>query len=276
MNPYRWQSPYSGFRIGSYLTRTVKILIIINVGMFVLIHLFRGFPWLTVFGLVPGYVFARFRLWQLATYMFLHAGLWHLAVNMLMLWFFGPAIESAWGRREFLRFYFFTGIGAGLCSFIMAFRSPIPIIGASGAIFGILVDYAIMFPETIILLFFIFPMKIKYAVLVLAGINLLGALSSPGAGIAYFAHLGGGLFGYLYLKSEWLRRKLTYWSPLDLKSRQRRKKASKRQSAEKDIDRQVDKILDKVSKHGMASLTKKEKRILELRSKGDSSSKDLV
>ena len=239
------------------MTRIVKILIIVNVALFVLMHLLPQAPWLALFALIPSYVFAKLRLWQLATYMFLHLGLWHLVLNMLMLWFFAPAIERSWGRREFLFYYFFTGIGAGLCSWITAFHSFIPVIGASGAIFGILVAYALMFPETVILLFFIFPMKIKHAVLVLAGINFLGALSSPGAGIAYFAHLGGGLFGYLYLKSEWIKRQITY----------RSKRVSRQEIAQKDLNREVDAILDKVSKHGIDSLSRKERRILELKSR---------
>ena len=232
-----------------------------------MIHLTPKFDWLGLFGLVPRYVFARFRLWQLATYMFLHAGLWHLVVNMLMLWFFGPAVESAWGKRQFLFYYFFTGIGAGLCSFITGVRSSIPVVGASGAIFGILVAYAMMFPETIILLFFIFPMKIRHAVLVLAGINLLGALSQPYAGIAYFAHLGGGLFGYLYLKSEWIQRQLSYRMGLNLKDRRRAKQNRKEDLSEQELTQQADKILDKISKYGINSLTRKERKILELRSK---------
>ena len=249
------------------MTHTVKKLIIANVVLFILIHLTPQFGWLTLFGLVPSSVFGGFRLWQLATYMFLHLGLWHLVLNMLMLWFFAPAIESNWGRRQFLFYYFLCGIGAGLCSWVTAFRSSIPVIGASGAIFGILVAYAMMFPETVILLFFIFPMKIRHAVLVLAGINLLGALSQPNAGIAYFAHLGGGLFGYLYLKSEWLRRQLSYWSAFDIRSWRREKKTAKQESRREDLERQADRILDKVSKCGIDSLSGKERKILELKSK---------
>ncbi|MBL7092037.1 MAG: rhomboid family intramembrane serine protease [Candidatus Omnitrophica bacterium] len=249
------------------MTHTVKKLIIVNVVLFILIHLTPKFGWLTLFGLVPGSVFGRFHLWQLATYMFLHLGLWHLALNMLMLWFFAPAIESNWGRRQFLFYYFFCGIGAGLCSWVTAFRSSIPVIGASGAVFGILVAYAMMFPETVILLFFIFPMKIRHAVLVLAGINLLGALSQPNAGIAYFAHLGGGLFGYLYLKSEWLRRQASYWSAFSLTGWRRKRKTAKEESRREDLERQVDRILDKVSRHGMDSLSGKERKALELKSK---------
>lgn len=267
MNPYGFQRSYIGFGSGFFLSRAVKILIIINVSVFILIHLFSGVPWVSLFGMVPRYVFARFMLWQLASYMFVHVGLWHLVVNMLMLWLFGPAVEAAWGRKKFLFYYFLTGVGAGLCSFVVSFRSPTPVIGASGAIFGILVAYAMMFPESIILLFFIFPMKIKHAVLVLAGINLLGALSNPGSGIAYFAHLGGGLVGYLYLRSEWLRRQVSYLSPGSLRARAAREKARQKRLTEKGLDRRVDLILDKISRYGMKSLTRKEKKILERKSR---------
>jgi len=265
MHSYNLHTPYSGSRYSS--NHAVKSLLIINVVFFILVHLLPRVSWLRLFGLVPGDVFTHFKIWQLATYMFLHAGLWHLAINMLMLWLFGRAIEASWGRGEFLKYYFFTGIGAGLCSFIMNFRSPIPVIGASGAIFGILVAYAMMFPDTVILLFFIFPMKIKQAVIFLAAINLLGALSSSGAGIAYFAHLGGGLFGYLYLKNEWIRRKIAYWDIGSLKSRMQKKQKNKTIKTQKQLDTQVDIILDKISKRGMKGLSAREKGILKRKSK---------
>ena len=264
MKTYNSRSYYSSFRLGG----TVKILIIINIIVFILVHLPFRFPWFPLFGMVPADVFSKFRLWQLATYMFFHEGLFHLVINMLMLWWFGSAIEEAWGKEKFLRYFFFTGIGAALCSFAVSFHSPIPVIGASGAIFGMLVAYAIMFPENIILLFFIFPIKMKYAVLVLAGINLLGALSTPHSGIAYFAHLGGGLFGYLYLKSVWIRKQILWLSPVTLKFWWVKKKIYNKQAAEKNFDFQVDSILDKVSQYGIQSLTRKERKILEHKSKG--------
>lgn len=267
MSAHSWQNPYLGSGLGPYLTKTVKTLIAINVALFILIQLLPKFPWFLLFGLVPGLVFARFMLWQLVTYMFLHAGLWHLVVNMLMLWFFAPPIEAAWGRKQFLIYYFFTGIGAGLCSFVASFRSFVPVVGASGAIFGILVAYAMMYPETVILLFFVFPMKMKHALLVLVGINLLGILSSPNSGIAYFAHLGGGLFGYLYLKSEWLRRQITYFNLSGLKRWRMRRDTRKKPSTEEEFNRQIDRILDKISKYGMDSLSGREKEILRQKSK---------
>lgn len=265
MRSYGWRSLYSGS--GFFTAKAVKTVIIINIAVFALINFFHVFSWLSIFGMVPCLVFSKFMIWQLATYMFVHRGLWHLVLNMLMLWFFGRAIEEAWGRKQFLFYYFFTGIGAALCSFIVMPHSYVPVIGASGAIFGILVAYAVMFPDDVILLFFVFPMKMKYAILVLAGINLLGAVSSSGSGIAYFAHLGGALFGYLYLRSEWLKRQASCLSLAKFKLWLKKKDICKKQSVQKSLNREVDLILDKVAKHGMRSLTRKEKRILELKSK---------
>lgn len=221
-----------------------------------------------MFGLAPRYVFSKFMVWQLVTYLFVHAGLFHLLINMLMLWFFAPAIEQAWGRKKFLIYYFFTGIGAGLCSFITSPHSPIPIVGASGAIFGILVAYAVMFPETTVLFLFIFPMKIKYAIFILGAINLLGAVSEPGSGIAYFAHLGGGLFGYLYLKSRWLQG-ILFKGPYHLSSFWQKRKDKASYQRKRDFESEVNRILDKVSREGLDSLTERERKILQRKSRQD-------
>jgi membrane associated rhomboid family serine protease len=261
---YQFRSSSSDYNRGYFMTSAVKTLIIINVAVFVLINLFRAYSLIYIFGMVPQLVLKKFMIWQLVTYMFVHVQLWHLLVNMLMLWFFGPAIEQAWGRNRFLFYYFFTGIGAALCSFIFAFDHSI--IGASGAIFGLLVAYAIMFPETIILVFFLFPMKIKHAIILFAAINFLGAMQ-PSGGIAYFAHLGGALFGYLYLKSEWVRRRLSYLSLANLKEWWIEKDSNRRQSRQEEFNKEVDRILDKISKQGMKSLTRAEKEILDKKSK---------
>jgi membrane associated rhomboid family serine protease len=193
----------------SFVTR----LIVINIVVFILIHIVTKVPWLALFALVPHYVFAKGMIWQLLTYMFLHLSLWHLVLNMLLLWFFGSVLEQSWGKKQFILFYFFTGVGAALCSFIVAPGATSPVVGASGVIFGVLCAYAMMFPDNIILLFFIFPMKMKHAVFVLAGISLLGLISSPYSGISYVAQLGGGLCAYFYLKSESIRFRLSRVSP---------------------------------------------------------------
>jgi membrane associated rhomboid family serine protease len=266
MSIYNWQNPYVGF--GSRLGPTVKKLIIINVVVFLVIHLFSRLPWFLFLGLVPRFVVSKLMLWQLFTYMFLHAGLWHLVINMLMLWFFGSDLERFWGSRRFLVYYLFTGVGAGLCSFLTAFHSLVPVVGASGAIFGILLAYALLFPDTIVFLFFFFPMRIRQAVFVLAGINLLGALSNPGAGMAYFAHLGGALFGYLYLKNEKLwQRFFNYTNLFNFRARWKENKAKKRQLQDLELKRETDRILEKISKQGMESLSRKERQTLEKRSR---------
>jgi len=252
----------------------VNVLIVINIAVFIITNIFRGIPWFGLFGLVPEFVVKRLMLWQLLSYLFIHLGVWHLVINMLMLWMFGSVIESVWGSKRFLFYYFLTGIGAGCCSIIFAFNQGVPVVGASGAIFGLLVAYAVMFPDAVILLFFIFPMRMKYAAMVLAGINLLGALSNPGGSIAYIAHLGGGLIGYLYLQSETFKFKLNALNLSQIKNSGIAGNQVKKQTRQKDINREIDRILDKISAKGLESLTREEKRTLEKKS-GKKSSREV-
>ncbi len=265
----RFNSGYGSYGLWSPagMSPAIKTLLITNIGLFILINFFRGFPWLFVFGLVPADVFGKWMLWQPVTYLFIHNGLWHLVLNMLMLWMFGSVLEQTWGTRQFLFYYFLTGISAGICSIVFAWGSPLPVVGASGAIFGLLAAFAVLFPETITLIFFIFPMKMKHAVLVLAGINLLGALSSQGSEIAYVAHLGGGLVGYLYLRQEWLRFRMAGMLVPAAKPKIKTTPKVVRPEAPADLDAEVDKILDKISQQGMASLTEREKEVLVRKSK---------
>lgn len=267
MRFHSFQHSYSSFPSVPSIRSVTARLIVVNVVVFVLIHILRKVSWLALFALVPQYVFAKGMLWQLLTYMFLHLSLWHLVLNMLMLWFFGSVLEEEWGKKQFVLFYFFTGVGAALCSFIVGPGSSFPVVGASGVIFGILVAYAIMFPDNVILLFFIFPMKMKHAVFVLAGINLLGLLSSPYSGISYVAQLGGGLCAYLYLKSESIRFRLSIVSPANLRIRLKTWMRERRHMQRKERDKRVDAILDKIATQGTSSLSPAEKKILESKSR---------
>ncbi len=259
MSYYRGFNSFSG---GGYpLTPAVKNLILINVGVFFLANIIKG-AWTIFFGLVPALVFSRLMVWQLFTYMFIHVDLWHLLLNMLMLFFFGPALERLWSTREFLKFYFFCGIGAGLCSLVTAFNSIAPIIGASGALFGILVAYAMVFPDTEVLIFFLFPMKIRHAVILFAAVNLWGAITNPWGGIAYVAHLGGALCGYLYLKHDWARYNFL-WSAAAKFRQKKNESRRRRQDQEEEREKQeLDRLLDKVSRSGRESLTPREEEAL--------------
>ena len=200
--PVRHTSSYS-FGPGPIST-ALKALIGANVGVFFAQALF---PVITrTFGLFPEEVIRQGRVWQLATYMFLHAGVFHILFNMLALWMFGAELERMWGTRFFLKFYFVCGIGAGLLTVAFSFlpfefaRSLqyVRIIGASGAIYGLLLAFAMYFPDRPILMI-VFWVPAKICVAILGAIALVTSMSEVG-GVANATHLGGLIVGYFYLK----------------------------------------------------------------------------
>ncbi len=262
MNYYR---PYSGDSGRGVFPPAIKWLMILNVAAFLGPRVFYLNLGLinAVFGLVPAYVFGKFFIWQFVTYMFLHGGTWHLFMNMFILWMFGAELEREWGTREFLKFFFITGIGAGFINFVFGVFNPvsshIPVIGASGAIYGILVAYAILFPERRVYLYFLIPVKVKFLVIFLIVIEFLSTYRADG--IAHFAHLGGALFGFLYLRKNW-RWKLRKWSPDELIRRFKAAQSARKDEEEREIMEEVDEILDKINKVGYEKLTKREKKIL--------------
>jgi membrane associated rhomboid family serine protease len=152
-------------------------------------------------------------LWQLVTYIFLHGPIWHIGFNMYALWLFGQVLERVWGARRFLIYYFFTGIGAGITTIIVSLftQEPSLSIGASGAIYGVLLAFAVLFPNTPLYLFFIpVPIRAKYAVIGLGVLAFYFSATGTLPGIANIAHLGGLLFGLIALKGpRWLRRFLS-------------------------------------------------------------------
>lgn len=258
---YRYQRPYISYGLG--WTPMVKRLIIINAVIFLI--LLAPWSWKIIlgFGLVPSSVFSKLRVWQFFTYMFLHKGFFHLLINMFVLWMFGGELERHWGSREFLKYYLVTGVGAGFFNWLLSMNSDIPVIGASGAIYGILVAYAMMFPNRIVYVFFLFPMRVKHLVMLLAAIALFGSWQYTSSGIAHLAHLGGMLVGFLYLKYGW-RMSFLIKNYLREKREQRMFRVQARQERKgQEMKEQVDIILDKISKEGMDSLTAKERQILK-------------
>jgi membrane associated rhomboid family serine protease len=186
----------------------VKWLLIVNVAMFLLWYL-GGEPvqsHLLLLALTPRLVVNSFPffIWQLFTYMFLHGGIGHLLFNMLALWMFGTPLEQDWGTRRFLKYYFICGVGAGVCDTLVnvALGSRTHTIGASGALYGLLLAFGVLYPETRVLMNFLFPIKAKYLVVIYGAIALLSSLGEN-SGVSNVAHLGGMLFGYVYLKGRW-------------------------------------------------------------------------
>jgi len=200
------------YRLNSFFSagnfpQGVKWLLIINTAVYVLSYLARQTSFgeiFNLFALVPRAVVFHLAVWQLFTYLFLHGGLMHLLFNMLTLWMFGVQLERDWGTRRFLKYYFLCGVGAGICDVTvnaLLGNWNTSTIGASGAIYGVLLAFGMLYPETTILFLFLFPIQAKYFVMIYGAIALLGAMN-VNSGVSNVAHLGGMLFGLLYLKTR--------------------------------------------------------------------------
>lgn len=253
---------------GRSLPSAVKWLLIANGGVFLLQILvagplaeLTGLRFVDVFGLRPAWVIERGWVWQVLTYMFLHGGFFHLLFNMFVLWMFGTEIERLWGHREFTRYYVICGLGAAFLSFVFNYNSIV--IGASGAVLGVLLAFGMLFPNQYVYLWFLLPIRAKYLVAGLAALEILFLFSQPDGGIARAAHVGGMLAGYVYLR--WRRGS----SPLDRFLRRWRRRhlevvdGERREPDDPRLEAEIDRILDKISEHGIESLTPEEERILD-------------
>jgi membrane associated rhomboid family serine protease len=285
---YRFNKPsmFGGF---AFFPPVIKYLLISNVIIFLFQFLFlgtfkiKGFqlgPWfMNTFSLMP--LGHGFMPWQLFSYMFMHAGFLHLFFNMFALWMFGMELENLWGSKKFILYYLMCGVGAGLANLLIAplFTHAGPTIGASGSVYGILVAFGMMFPERKILIYFLFPIKAKYFVLLYMVIEMISVGNTDG--IAHFAHLGGALVGFIYIlasNSPVIRelfnfknhsKEETEWKPRNVQRNSYYEKYNKmydvnnENEKEDDISQEkVDEILDKIGKEGYANLTEEEKKIL--------------
>jgi membrane associated rhomboid family serine protease len=273
----------TNIRIGGPITPVVKNLLVIN-GIVFLIQEIAGmfYPNLLeyLFGLHHIGLVHEFKLWQIFTYMFLHGGWLHIILNMLGLWMFAGELEQLWGSKLFLRYYLFSGMGAGLFIAVMNYiayayyQINVPTIGASGAIYAVLLAYGMTWPDRKVIIFPLFiPVKIKYMVLIFGLISFFGALSAASGttgNISHIGHLGGIISGFAYIMMRIRRRaraegdrpgKMNFISAAIKKARIKRKK--------KEIDTRIqakqiiDRLLEKIARQGMSSLTASEKNDLE-------------
>jgi len=301
----------TGFRV---LPTVVKHLLIINILMYLAtVTLTRFNIDLTDILGLHFFKASDFRFFQLVTYMFMHGNFGHLFFNMFALWMFGNTLENIWGSKRFLLFYMVCGIGAGLCQELVqyiqyttslaqystvnlsghivtmdTYLNMMTTVGASGAIYGLLLAFGMMFPDSQIYLYFLFPIKAKWFVIGYAVIELISGLGGAD-NVAHFAHLGGMLFGLLLILywrknpagpnknfrkwkevfQSWKQKSRLKYTPYkEVKDEPRVPRSDEeynRQRAEK--ERNVDAILDKVSKNGYASLTPEEKDFLFKNSK---------
>jgi membrane associated rhomboid family serine protease len=270
-------------RIGGPMTPVVKKLMIVNGIIFLcqqVIGIFYPGYIEHLFGLNHVGFIQEFKLWQILTYMFLHGGWFHIIFNLLGLWMFAGELEQNWGGALFLRYYLITGIGAGffiaLMNYIIYAQNGInPVtIGASGAIYGILLAYGVTWPNRKVLLYFVVPIKIKYLVILFGLIEFLGMLSTAsgvGGNVSHIGHLGGLITGLLYFflrirrstkgQSEEKTSSNNYISRILKKIRIKRKK--KVIDARIQSKKIIDELLEKIARQGMSSLTTQEKKDLE-------------
>jgi membrane associated rhomboid family serine protease len=207
MTYYRYR-----FSFGYGLTPVIKNLMIV-MGIVFLLQEVVSRMMVVYLGLLPGLVWHEFYLWQLLTYMFLHGGFFHILFNLLALWMFGGELENLWGSRRFLFYFFFCGIGAGiitvLCTVILTPQYQfIPVIGASGAIYGILLAFGWLFPNRLIYVYFLFPIPAKYFVIIFGLIEFFSSIGGAGGGVSHLTHLGGLFFGILYMLYPTVRQKI--------------------------------------------------------------------
>lgn len=189
------------------LTQAVKAIIYVNIAVFVaVVFMGRLVNWL---GLIPEDVLTQGYLWQVVTYQFVHANAIHILINMLSVWMFGVDLERRWGTVAFTKYYLIVGVTAGVATVIVSLL-PFPwaetsfwavTIGASGAVYGLMMAWAIVFPHRTVHLFGIFPLKARVFVLIVGALSMSQAMAGSGSNVAHVAHLGGLVAGWLYLKT---------------------------------------------------------------------------
>ena len=263
-------------RIGGPMTPGVKFLMILNGAVFLIqqiIGLINPNLMEYFLGISHDGFINSFMIWQPFTYMFLHGGWMHIFFNLLGLWMFAGELEMVWGRKRFLRYYILSGIGAGFFIALMnyvaysKYSSSAVTIGASGAIYAVLLAYAILWPDREVLLYFLFPIKIKYLVFAFGLLEFFGTLSSTagaGGNISHIGHLGGIISGFILIK--FLRKSPNSSSPSFFSSLMKKKRLEKKKKV---IDSRIqakkiiDELLAKIARSGMNSLTPEEKKKLE-------------
>lgn len=249
-------------------TRGIKVLVITTLVVFLLQLLPYSGDFLLNYGsLIPFSTFDQWQIWRLFSYMFLHAtsSPFHILFNMLMLWMFGVEIENLWGTRRFVIFYLLCGMGSGLFSLFSLFNDYMrftPVIGASGAVLGIMTVYAYYFPQRQVYLFFVLPVNIRIILIGYALISLFGSLAPQGI-ISHLTHLGGIVVALGYLKlypyiSGWFQERHEKQNEVRL-----RRRAEAEAERKRFFEQMVDPVLDKIAKEGMGALTDQEKKILK-------------
>jgi len=252
------------------MTPWVLRLLVANVAVYFLTSM-GTLDW-RYMALIPGAILAQ--PWGVFTYMFVHGGFWHLAFNMLGLFFFGPRLEDQLGGKGFLSLYFLSGLGGAAFSFLFARYGAV--VGASGAVFGVLLGFAYFWPRERIYIWGVLPIEARWLVTILAAMALYSGFSGAGANVAHFAHLGGFAAGYGYLR--WRKRKyMQQWKPMPTPKAKlektaragsggdslRRWKSIRIENLHELNREEVERLLEKSKTSGVGSLTPDERAMLD-------------
>ena len=244
-------------------TDAIKILISVNFIVYLLQSLAgKEDIFFRLFGLVPNAFISELMLWQPFTYMFFHApfyssiGISHILLNMLGLWVFGRELEQAWGKEKFLKYYFLTGIGSGLITFLFQMNSSNPVIGASGAVYGVLLAYGVSYPNRMLYIWGLIPIRSIWLVIIMGSIAFFGLLGKAD-GISHVTHISGMLIGYALLKNKWKLSEVLFSIRKKTIEFQVQRKED-RELKNKIINRDVDMILEKIKDVGFSGLSGKE------------------
>ena len=245
-------------------TDAIKILVSVNFGIYILQSVSgKEDVFFRLFGLVPSAFISDLMLWQPFTYLFFHApfyssvGISHVLLNMLGLWVFGRELEQAWGKTKFLRYYFTTGIGSGLITYFFQIGSDNPVIGASGAVYGILLAYGISYPNRMLYIWGLIPVRSMWLVIVMGSIAFFGLLGNAD-GISHVTHISGMLIGYVLIKKKW--RLHDIWFAIRKKTVEFQVQRYEEKSIKKKmLQKEIDVILEKIQKVGFIGLSDKEK-----------------
>ena len=263
----RYQYTSSGFKQGYSrpfisIPSGIKFLLIANIVIYILLELSGEKNFLfRSFGLVPNLVWQKFKIWQLFTYLFIHGDLLHILLNMFMLWVCGQDLENQWGKKDFFLFYFFCGIGAGFITVLFNIHSITPIVGASGAIYGLLIAYGFTYPNRILLLYGLFPIKAKYVVLGFGFVAFIASFSTNQSNISHITHLSGMIIGFIFICFNLNFNGLKVWC-FRLRLKNTTKKFFDTNNETASMKQKVDEILDKLNDSGWESLTDKEEKNL--------------
>ena len=241
-------------------TDAIKILVSVNFGIYILQSVSgKEDVFFRLFGLVPSTFISDLMLWQPFTYLFFHApfyssvGISHVLLNMLGLLVFGRELEQAWGKTKFLRYYFTTGIGSCLITYFFQIGSDNPVIGASGAVYGILLAYGISYPNRMLYIWGLIPVKCLWLVIIMGAIAFFGILGNAD-GISHVTHISGMVIGYIFLKKNWNWRDILFSirkKTIEFQVQRHEEKSIKKKMIQKDIDA----ILEKIQKVGFSGLS---------------------